>query len=391
MVIDFKRLALSLLIALLFLPTAALGVSVTPPTATVQYAPGEEIIVGINLRSNTPDESYAVLQVEDSLLSEYVSLESDSILLPQTGFIRTNIILNIPEVEGVYGRNAVRVLITEVPAEQYEGGISVRTGVRFRINIDFPYPGKYLEFNPRLTVTDINEGETASYEWGVISRGEEAVSFTSSISVFDSENRSVFTRSFSEESLQLQERHVESGVVSGSDSFAAGDYRAVVNVSFDNQSITSAASFRVGEEDVELISYSPEELGFDRINPFEFTISNKWKHAFNDVYGIIQIGGVSIRTPSDTLPGFGDQTFSHYIDTSRLDPGEYDASITVHFGGNQKEFVVPITVLSEAETLARMGEKPGWTTTQILITTLIVLVLLAFANVIFMLLRKNKK
>ena len=387
----YKLLVLLFFFLLFVSPNPVLAVSVSPATVTVDYVPGERVVIPLRLGSNLPGESYGVLEVINSSLSEYVSLETERVRLPDTGRVNVNAYLQIPVLEGVYGRQSVRIFVTEVTPEQAEQMIVVRTGINFRIDIDFPYPGKYVEIS-RLSVPSIREGDQAGFEWSVISRGSESSDFSATLELFDGDGEVFDVKEYSTRFLAPRESHSESGVFDTS-SFLPGEYDVVLSVLFDSDKHASrTATFRVGEEDVALKGFEPSELRYNSITPVRISVESLWADTFSNVYAEVSVNDRSSRTPSESLNAFSVVDLNHFVDTSGFEPGEYEALITVFFDGLQRDFSVPVTVLSEAESRARFGDQDsGGSSVQVLLIVMVILVILAFINVLFMFLRKDKK
>ncbi len=381
-----------LLLALVFVSGDAEAIGISPASASVEYdSAGMEVEVPYIVRNNAGRDIIGRIELEGDL-AEYAELSASNIPLTPGSRGSFTLYLDLPPGldDEFVGPNDLRVIATESSPDEDEGLIVVRTSVVSRVRVHFPYPGEYLEISD-FSVRAVNEGRDTSFNWEIISRGDEPTSFTARIDVFDVDDNVIISNDYSRIHLEPGERSRRTYSLETSD-LSPGRYPAVLTVDYAGTSVNSSATVRIGEEDVELLSYRPEELLYNTVNQFSMRVENMWGEAFSNVYAEISLNGTTTRTPGERLPSFGTATINHYVDTSGLEPGEYDADITVFFGEHSKVFPVTFTILTEEETRALRGDEDegtGITALHVVMALSVLVLILLIVNIIFLFKKKK--
>ncbi len=383
----------SIIAIILISVSDATAIGISPGKVEINYDPatGIDFERPFFVRNNAGRDIVAKISLSESDLLEYAELSTTEIPLKPGASGGFTVRLRIPRgltTNDFMGVNNLWIVATESVPDQ-DQLIVVRTSVATRIEVSFPYPGRYLEISS-FSINAVNEGLESPFEFKVRSRGEEHASFTAKLEVFGRDNETLIVREFTRSEISPGETLTRGGTLPSS-TFSPGIYPAKLTVFYDDKTITQDASLRIGEEEIEFVSFNPQELLYRTINPVRLTIESLWGEHFDNVYAEITLGPTTTRTPTERLPRFGTVSFNHYIDTTGIEPGKHDATIKVFFSGKTKEFPVPLTVLTEQETREIRGEtqERSFNMIHFMIGLSILVLILLIVNILF-LFRKKK-
>jgi hypothetical protein len=261
-------------------------------------------------------------------------------------------------------------------------GISASLSVIARVVVDVPYPERYLEYG--LTVEDINEGEDLNFNFNVANKGEGNIfGFKSNLIIYDpSSEEKLFELEDTPSSLisgvkVTKTISLDSSVIGGG-TFIADSFIIYDGIETDHKNIT----FKVGYEDIEVIEY-PINATFGGIRKLMFIVDNKWNIAINDVVieTHIEKNGVPVTERSISngfdLKALGEMNVPVYLDMANVNTGKYQLVVTIKYNGAEKVQNFDFSVISDKKFFTKE------------MATVILIVFLIIANVIWLILRKK--
>ncbi len=292
------------------------------------------------------------MDIEVSLrgeLVDYLEINEDDMFLEDGGSLTVPMRLTLPEGLDKVGANDVIISFRRmVPSEDEGGMMAVTYSLGARVRVNFAYPGEFISIS-KLEPVHVNQGEDTVVDWEIEALGVNTTFAESNLVITDFDGGVVFEESFSSVALERHEVRSYSTQIPSSD-FNPGSYDVYLeSVSGDNE-YNSSAVLRIGEEDVELISFSPKNFTQGELGEFSFVIGNLWNDDFDNVYAVFEVEDVSMTTRSMPLPAFGSTEFDEqFINLRDLDEGYYNGSLSVFFGDNVKSFDVEILIKDESD------------------------------------------
>jgi len=175
-----------------------------------------------------------------------------------------------------------------------------------------------------------------------------------------------------------------------------GNYFATAFVDCDSQKLESNASFRIGELKVIVVDYT-KELEAGGLKRFTTNIESGWNDPLS-TYVSVRIfdenTSVSGRSPTDVLDSWKRQNFDTALDTTSLQPKEYNVNIAVFYADKTTTAEGKVRIIAPASNMTSMQEIPksgGFSTTTLTIILVIVVIMLTIFNVLLALYRKKKE
>ena len=255
--------------------------------------------------------------------------------------------LKLPEKLDRPGTHYLYIRIIEAKNDSEAAMIGTLASIRVPIKIMVPYPGQYTEST--FNVNNINEGEDADYELEIQNLGTEDVVARAVIGVskVNKYGEKILEAELDDLFIETRDSMLISKELDTS-SFEAGEYYAMVRISYSNRTEIVEDVFRVGEFMVEIIDYD-YMFESERINQFNILIGNKWNTKIDSIYGDVSItdeGEVasSFRTISvDTNP-WEIKNITGFFDTTNMEVGRYLANIKIRYGNSSTYKLVAIYV-----------------------------------------------
>ncbi|MFW6311740.1 MAG: hypothetical protein ACOC1K_05840, partial [Nanoarchaeota archaeon] len=135
-----------------FLSARVLALGVSPAKVTMDFVPGYSNTFEYTVK-DVPSNSDVNLSLEGEL-AKYASLDTTHL----EGNGKFYVTLELPEEIETPGKNRIKVVVEEVPKKDDFGGM-VGTSVTMKaaIDINVPYPGKYLEIE-KFRAGNVNLG-----------------------------------------------------------------------------------------------------------------------------------------------------------------------------------------------------------------------------------------
>ena len=339
-------------------------------------------------------------------LTQYATLNDPA---PNTSNRVVTFSLN-PPPDLAPGRYVLYLIAREFPPAGVEG-LGARAAAGGGIVIISLYPTPFVDAS--ITANNVAVGQPANatltlQSWSKV----DAPNVYADLTVFDENNTVVLTTRTDSITVPSQ-KAVTVLTPLPTDRLPIGTYRIQAVVHNAQSAVNASSQFRLGSFDISLYDYQ-HALTIGTINKFAFTVSSNWNQDMSQVYGVVRLGNVQDRSVTLTLPGFGQEDFTAYLDLTGLNvsngtviPGtiavyvptsEFLDRQTFTIAGNDayKTFPINVTIVSQPlpETQVKPREleaaKGGFLTSLNLTTVMYIgLLLLLIAMIIFLLLRQR--
>ncbi len=301
----------------------SLGLS--PALIELNFEPGEKYFINFqprNVEVNQKLRVYAIGDFNDSVRFDKTNL------IGEEGFTAY---IDLPMTAKKPGNNYLYIRVSEVK-DKFSGiGTLIEVGALVLIRV--PYPGRYAEIKSFM-FENVNENEPINYEIEVVNYGEEELNIYADIEVY-SNDKFIDRYSLGNEILSpAKSKTFKKTIYEG---YPAGDYNITAIVSYGEKTIEQSRVLRVGNLFVDILNSTPE-LEKGKISPYEVEIESKWNNEIPNVYAEVNISKEGIeksffKTVSRNLKGWERNILTGFLDAEDLEVGEYDAEITLFYGG----------------------------------------------------------
>lgn len=301
---------------------------ITPAKATVGFSPGLERGISFNV-VNSEHKDINLSISKGGELADYITIYNNSISMGAgEGLKEVSYRINLPMTLSP-GLHNGEVRISEV---QPSGGaqFSTLTAVSMQIVVKVPYPGKYIEAG--VSIEDARAGENTTIRIPLLNAGSERINNAGAvIDIYDKTGNLVKDVSTEGISLDAGERKDILGVWESK--VPAGNYRAVVKISYDGKNLTLEKEFSLGivELKIESINLGRFELG--GIARIDLIVKNQWDGEIKNLHSRILIfnnDGAKIKefySPDLNVNPMESAMVTSYLESSGMDEGDYNATI----------------------------------------------------------------
>lgn len=336
----FKRVAFfpSFLVVLLFFPSSALGLGVTPARHWISFEPGVLQSSSFEIINNEHKNLDLALDVSGELAS-YIQLPQSSLTLSSSDASYTlPYTIRLPGSLDHSGESTGMITIRETPVSSSSLGTSITASlaVTTQVLVSAPSSGS----SALLTVATSESSDVFTFLVTARNTGMRSISSARLFVevVDDSQNRvalltapsfSLEVRSSSTRSLLLE-----------TDDVAPGAYNAIVTLEYD-ESVTSTEQPII----ISASSYQPfrfdaitaPDFSLGAINPLDVILFNEADASFADaslLFAVLDAHGSQVSTFSSPRFTLAPQTssFRAYWDTSGVLPGAYTLRTTLLAG-----------------------------------------------------------
>lgn len=362
-----KRLSYLLLIlfCLIFIKFSGAVSGVIPAKYSIDFYPNLEKEFSFTFVNDFEDSEIYL----EGDLSESLQILSDKRI---NGNRIVVVRMNLPEKAQKAGVNRVVVGCKEIGNQK---GVNIVMNVRGVIDINVPYPEKYanIEFN----INYVNQGESASYNLTVYSKGEESILVKPRIELRTQENLV--------DVIYLDSRFIDSlsnenylGEINTND-YLSGDYNITAIVDYGGDLPRSETKmFRIGELYMKVINYTDKYVrgGLNRIN---IIVESFWNNEIGNVFvngSVVGYPYINFKSPSSTVEPWSSKVFESYFDTSDIVEKRFQLSIDVNYEGKVTNRIVEVY----------FEDKINWTL--IIILAIISLIILLITIIMFLLYKK---
>nr|MBA4404713.1 hypothetical protein [Nanoarchaeum sp.] len=232
------------------------------------------------------------------------------------------------------GLHEISIIAREVPIDSETAGTLIGASVAvehvFKINV--PYPGKYATTELKVSETNNN---AVNFIVVINNLGSEQITNAKGlIDIFDSKGVKLT-------SLETSIVSVDSGLrkevmVAWSGVIEPGEYRANLNLVYDNMISEYVKNFQIGEAKVNILHIYSNNFKLGQIAKFNILIENKWSEKIKDVYTDLLISdeGKEIgrfKSATEDIDPSSNKELTAYWDSEGVEVGEYDAKFMLHY------------------------------------------------------------
>ena len=360
--------------------TGAAAIGISPPESIVDFKPNLEQSFTIIVLNNADEDVTAGIFAEGALAQYVILPENTTLNIPKGGRAYFSYALKLPESIERPGIHDTQIGVRE--EFEPESGISAVTAATSRLRVLVPYPGKYLEVV--FSADDAEAGKPVNIRLAVTSRSTEIINrIIPEVEISYEENK-IYSFTMPEIANLAPSETAERTFKLNTKGYKAGDYSAKARITFDEKETITGDGFRIGTIDINILNYT-EEFEIGRINEFNISIMSQWNEDIPNVYADISVmdNGAKIaglKTPSFSISPWRTETIKAYWDVKEsLEPGEYDAEITLHY----------LNKTSVKQGKVMLKKKAGLNATLLIIPALGILVLFTLINIFF--LHRNTK
>jgi len=317
-----KEVVVVFLIFIFFSLQFVLSLGISPGKQSVDFSPNLELEYTFRVLTG-PTQEVELYALGD--LAEFVEFD-------KKGFVgggNFNVKIKLPSQIEKPGDHILLIGVREKVDD--EGDIGGSVAVQSPIVISVPYPGKYAEIS--FDVSNVNVGEEINLEVYVESKGKEPIDTSTTVEVYDFEGKKIKNLNLGSFVINNQESYVFEGNTNIDN---PGSYKAIAIVNYQAGIARAESNFRVGYLFVNITSYTSKVIK-KGIQPFIIGIENLWNDPLDNVFAEVYISknGENVTdflTPSSSLFKWEKKSLIGYLDTEKLDIGEYDSKIVLKYG-----------------------------------------------------------
>ncbi len=377
---------------------SALGVS--PGRTTIDFEPSLQKSVEFTV-FNSEHKDMQLLFYAKGNLSNYITLQQSSASFLPTDDSKTfSYIIKLPEKVETPGRYGADIVILEAPelgVKQRDTYIAASLAVVTQAVIYFPYPGKYLEFD----IESIPSGSKTLLIFPIRNRGKLDIgNAKANIDIFTSSGKKAAT--IESDAKAVKSEQTEELFAELSD-LSPGEYKAVVIVVYDGESIQKEKVFVVGSDVIEIESIEVNDFTLGGIAKFNILAKSNWNAELKDVTVQLLVYNeqdeimADVKSPQYTIPTGSKTNVVAYWDTIGVKEAEYKGKLIIHYGGKESEKSVKVGVSRNNIFISGLtgfvafnrNEKSIFNTKNLLIGAVVLLVLINIGW--FIILRRRKK
>jgi hypothetical protein len=303
---------------------ASLGMG--PAIIEVDYEPGLKFEV--KYHSVTDDSNNSLFIFADGDFKEYVKFDKTKIVGSDT----FTAFIELPNSVEIYGKRKLFITVAEENKIQDGKGLSTLLRVGALIQIKVPYPDKYAEIKT-LDVNFANPGDPIAILLAVENLGTGELTPDASIVIRNEQEEILDT--FILDKVLIPSLGINYYTKNKDTGYGSGTYNVTAIVNYGKE-IRDSRILRVGELFIDIVSISNESL-IGKINNFDLTIRSFWNNKLEEVYAEVQVYSSnmtlvdSFKTPSVDLYPWSDTYLKGYFNAEKLELGEYDANVTLHY------------------------------------------------------------
>lgn len=348
-------LVFSITFAIFSTSVSALGIS--PSRLILDFKPnmkGEvDFCIINNEEKNIPVDTYV-----KGDLKEYVTIETGRIILSSSERYQCFVYNYAFPAELEPGHHDTRVGAVEAYAGVVPAGggttIAARIAVEHQLWVEVPYPGKYL--SATIEIPSINVNQAAPIKVYVTNLGSENVIARVSIEIFDFNNKSLAVLNAGEGFVEIGKVVEFSALWSGSDEI--GDYRAVATIAYADKEQEYTKDFRVGDFLIQIKGLTETTIVKKGIQPLSVELQSYWNDDIKNVYANMKVKRndtalVDLSTETVDFAPWAGKTLTTYLDTTKLELGDYKLVVTVYYESETEIGVFDIKLISEEEAEKR--------------------------------------
>ena len=241
---------------------------------------------------------------------------------------------NLPEKFEKPGPHEFSIITREVPMNPDDGGtvIVASVAVEHILKVNVPYPGKYASVELKVSETN---NDAINFIVVVNNLGsEQIISSKGIIDIYNLKNEKI-------NSLETSVLSIDSGssketMVVWEDLTGPGEYKATLNLIYDNQVAMCDKYFQVGEANVNILHIYSNDFRLGEIAKFNILVENKWSEKIKEVYTDLLISDKGnevgrFKSATEDINELSKKELTAYWDSEGVEEGEYDAKFALHY------------------------------------------------------------
>ncbi len=379
----FKKITILILGLLMLLPLVS-AFSMSPGSYRYEYDEINGLEERFGFQLNSATQKTIIISIEKSgALKDYLEVDTEAIQIEPGESEIVPMTLTLPANLDKVGKQEASVTFTKKVLSDNGGFMAVTTAYRARIIVTFAYPGEYVNIIS-LKPENTNQGENTFVDWEVQARGTDTSTVLTELIISDSKGNIVFSKNHEPVNLDRNELYSHKTNVP-SQTYLPGTYNVTLKANTSNNFEEKSQILKIGEEDIILKNFSPENFTVGNIMEFSITLENSWGEEFKNVYATLDVNETQTTTKSINMPAFAKSTIDNqFINLAYLAEGVYPGKLKVYFDENMKEFDINITALDPIK-------ESNITTTIALASMALILLIIVTLIVLFKKHNKHKK
>ena len=383
--IKTKSIALCLIISFMLFNSivlvSALGVS--PVSKTVDFEPNTDVELTFNIINSQRNNVNAILTVFGEL-SDMIFLEEKTVAVKASDDRKPfRVILRFPsEMEPGIHKGGVEIT-PEIP-ETEKNMFLAYVAQSLTLSVRVPYPSKYTIIT--LTVLDVDEGIPLPVYVEFDNLGsEDILKAGAQVELYNPDDVLIDTLTAPEISL---EKNTLGKTQAKSDTkpelyLTRGFYKAVVNAYYDDVEKRIDTNFTLGIPKVRIRELVTRTLGVDQVNKIMFLAYNDWNTELS-VQGNVTMAGRHEAMPIFELEADQEKEITAFFDTTGLEPGQYNMSITLKYGKYTRTETFGVEIVKDLKLIERAPGIP-------LVAYILIIVLIIIIVIVAIILVKRRK
>lgn len=325
-----NKILITILVAIILVQQAA-ALGITPGKKNIDFEPGKTQEVDITV-INSEKEAKTVNLKPKGKLKNNIELSKNQVEFSK-GEKRKSLTytLNIPESLEEPGRHQSKIKATQKGKNIQAGETTVgsRVAVISKVNIDVPYPGKYLEILETKIESGLNESE---FFIQLENKGQETIEQAKvTLTIKNPEGEEVKTKETMVENINEGKRAEANPKISG---LETGKYTAEIKVNYAGNSQTSEKEFSVGQDTLSIKRMYVEDFELGEIAKFNSMVKNNYNTKIKNLQMNMTIYNrdsvmESIKSNTYTIPSESTKNIVSYWDTEGVEKGDYQGVIAL--------------------------------------------------------------
>ena len=264
------------------------------------------------------------------------------------------------------GEYFIHPVAEEIPSGSGSGTVGTSVTIRPTIKVVAPFVGFYAVID--TAASDVNEGEDITLRATISNKGDEEISAYTAIDVFQGDEKLESVKTETVDVPLFESKNMVSTINPGS-KFRGGKYKAVFTVFYKSKKTGAEKKevlergFNIGTLNIKINSFTGA-LVKDGIQEFAIDIESTWFSKISNIFGEASISSeamkepLKIKTPSSDLNAKERKNITAFIDTSKLELGEYTAAVAVNYEGKRTEKSGKLTITGKLEKIEEPKKSP---------------------------------
>jgi len=329
------------------------AIGIGPPRVNLDFTPGLsqnfEYIAFNNLAESVKVDMYV-----KGDLSQYITLDKESAVLPPGG--RTTFIASVrlPQQIDIPGMHEIKIGAVSSSLSAQQGTVGAKAAVESQLNIFVPYQGKYLIAS--LEATSVESGEKANFTIKISNKGLENISnVNASIDIYlkDQLIATVYTENKNMNANNDDYLHA-SWLTAGA---ASGTYKAIAKINYDGNSKEIQTDFNVGSALAEITDINVSKFSKGEIAKITVKAKSFWNKPIDNVYAAVDFSDKddkvieTIKSSPESINPMSEKNLTLFWDTKEIESGEYKAKAILHYLDKTAEKSFSVSVKKENNLL----------------------------------------